>query len=148
MFIYQIVFKLKGKITGPWNIGHSDIFILRSIVVSYGLIIPNYDVQTSNSLQNIRQSHWTVKYRSCWPSFHDPQVHVRRLSHIWPTIWTGRKYERTERKNENYIPLGINAGGIMTRFVTLLWSAWFHSLPKSCCGPATVMCIVFSKDSK
>ena len=26
--------------------------------------MPNNDVQTSNSLQNIRQNQWTMKYRS------------------------------------------------------------------------------------
>ena len=61
-------------------------FIVRSNVVSYWLIIPKYDVHTSNSLQDIRRNHWTVKYRSCWPSLYDPQVHVTRLSHVWPTI--------------------------------------------------------------
>ena len=35
---------------------------------------------TSNCLQDIRQNHWTMKYRSCWPSLHDPQVHVTRLT--------------------------------------------------------------------
>ena len=25
MFTHQIVFKIKDKITGPWNIGHSDL---------------------------------------------------------------------------------------------------------------------------
>ena len=34
-----------------------------------GLIIPRYHVNTSNSLQDIRQNHWTIKYRSQWPTF-------------------------------------------------------------------------------
>ena len=33
------------------------------------LIIPKYGVHTSNSLQDIRQNHWTMKYRSQWPTF-------------------------------------------------------------------------------
>ena len=28
-----------------------------------------YDVHTSNILQEIRQNHWTMKYRSQWPTF-------------------------------------------------------------------------------
>ena len=109
MFIYWIVFKIQGKITGPWNIGHSDLylfwgqtsghtdsqshirmlvfeilgenhwtmkyrsqwptFILRWNVGSYWFTIPNKDVQTLNSLQDIRQNHWNMKYRSQWPTF-------------------------------------------------------------------------------
>ena len=172
MFIHQIILKILSKITRPWNIGHVDIFtlrpkfgsycliiwkydthasnsvrdirqnhwtmkyrshgptfilrsnvgsywpiipkydthtsnslqdvpqnhwtmkyrsqwptfIFRSNIGSYWFILPKYDVHTSNSLQYIRQNHWTVKYRSGWPSLHDPQVHVTRLSHVWPTI--------------------------------------------------------------
>ena len=33
------------------------------------LISPRYHVSTSNSLQNIRQNHWTMKYRWQWPIF-------------------------------------------------------------------------------
>ena len=61
MFIHQQVFKIYGKITEPWNIGQSD--------PSYWLISPSYHVYTSNSLQDIRQNHWTMKYRSQWPTF-------------------------------------------------------------------------------
>ena len=35
---------------------------------SYWLIIPNIYVHTSNSLQDIRQNHWTMEYRSQWPT--------------------------------------------------------------------------------
>ena len=53
-----------------WNIGHSDLhFILWSNVRSYWFIIPNKDVLTLNSVQDIRQNHWTMKYRSQWPTF-------------------------------------------------------------------------------
>ena len=45
------------------------IFILRSKVKSYWLISPRHHVNASNSLQNMRQSHWTMKYRSQWPTF-------------------------------------------------------------------------------
>ena len=36
---------------------------------SYIFIIPNNGVHTSNSLQDTRQNHWTIKYRSQWPTF-------------------------------------------------------------------------------
>ena len=36
---------------------------------SYWPIIPKYDVHTSNSLQDIMENHWTMKYRSQWPTF-------------------------------------------------------------------------------
>ena len=36
--------------------------------MSYWLIIPNHNVHTSNSLQDIRQNHWTMEYRSQWPT--------------------------------------------------------------------------------
>ena len=41
----------------------------RSNVGSYGLIIPKYDVHTSNGLQDMRQNHWTMKYGSRRPTF-------------------------------------------------------------------------------
>ena len=44
-------------------------FILRSNVRSYRFILRKYDVHTSNSLQDIRQNHWTMKYMSKWPTF-------------------------------------------------------------------------------
>ena len=44
-------------------------FILKSSIKSYWLIIPRSHVYTSNSLQNIRQNHWTMKYMLQWPTF-------------------------------------------------------------------------------
>ena len=70
--IHQIVIETYAEITGPWNIGHNDIHLFwgqRSNVLSYWPIIPKYDVNTSNSLQDIMQNHWTMKYRSQWPTF-------------------------------------------------------------------------------
>ena len=83
MFIHKIVFKIEGKITGPWNTGHCDLhlfygqmsdhtdsqsLILRSNGRSIWHIIRKYDVHTSNCLQDTRQNHWTMKYRSLWPA--------------------------------------------------------------------------------
>ena len=76
-------------------------FILRSHVESYWLIIQKYDVHTSNSLQDIRQNHWTVKYGSCWPSLHDPQVNVTRLIEVEPPICLSCFHNRKTEKNFN-----------------------------------------------
>ena len=35
---------------------------------SYWIIIPKYDVHTTNSLQDVSQNHWAIKYRSLWPT--------------------------------------------------------------------------------
>ena len=57
---------------------------------------------------------WTVKYRSCWPSLLDPQVHVTRLGHVWPTIcvsyFHNRKVEKTLFKGVLAPPWGMDAG--------------------------------------
>ena len=68
-FIHQILFKICQN---HWTMKYRSqwpTFILRSNIVSYWLIIRNYDVHTSNSLWDIRQNQWTMKYRSLWPTF-------------------------------------------------------------------------------
>ena len=89
---------LECKITGPWNIDQCPTNILRS----YWLIIPKYGVHISNSLQDIRQNNWTMKYRSQWPTFilrlnvvsywlmiPKYDVHTsNRLQHIRQNHWT------------------------------------------------------------
>ena len=74
------------------------------VCYSHWFIIPKYDVHTSNSLQDIRHNHWTVKYtRSCWPSLHDTQVNVTRLTDVWPTIYINCLHTRkVEKKKKNY----------------------------------------------
>ena len=82
-------YSLQGIRYSHWTMKYRSqwpTFSLRSNVWSYWFIIWKYDVHTSKSLQDVRQNHWTMKYRSCLPSLHDPQVHVTRLSHVWPTI--------------------------------------------------------------
>ena len=64
MFIHQIILKILSKITRPWHIGHVDLFTLRSKFGSHCLIIWKYDTHASSSLGDIRQNHWTMKYRS------------------------------------------------------------------------------------
>ena len=61
----KIVFKILGKITGPRNIGYSNLYLFSSQTS----IIRQYNGHTSNSLQDMRQNHWTMKYRSQWPAF-------------------------------------------------------------------------------
>ena len=70
--------------------------ILRSNVIL--IHTPKVWCTYTNSLQDIRQNHWTVKYRSCWPSSNDPQVHVTRLSHVWPNICASCFHNRKSRK--------------------------------------------------
>ena len=69
MFIHQIVFKIWSKITGPWNVGHCDLHLLRSKIASHWFVNPKYDVLSSNSLEDTRPNHLTMKYRSLWPTF-------------------------------------------------------------------------------
>ena len=69
MVIHQIILKILSKITRPWNIGHVDLYLFWGQTGSHCLIIWKYDTLTPNSLGNIRQNHWTMKYRSQWPTF-------------------------------------------------------------------------------
>ena len=78
MFIHQIILKILSKITRPWNIGHVDIFTLRS----HCLINWKYDTHASNSLGDIRQSQWTIKYRSYRPKF----ILRSNVRPYWPLI--------------------------------------------------------------
>ena len=84
MFIYQILFKIYGKITGPYvykSNALQDIrqthwskkcrslwptYILWSYFGPYWLIYHNYDVCISNTLQDMRQNYWAMKCRSPW----------------------------------------------------------------------------------
>ena len=87
MFIHQIILKILSKITRPWNVCHADvkkiIFILRSKFGSHCLIVWKYDTHPSNSLRDIRQNHWTMKYMSQWPIF----ILRSNVGSYWPIIW-------------------------------------------------------------
>ena len=50
-------------------------------------IIPKNDLHPSNSLQDMKQNHWTVECRSCPPWPHYTQVKVIRSTNVWPTIF-------------------------------------------------------------
>ena len=128
------------------------ILILRLNIGSYWFILPKYDVHTSNNLQDIRQNHWTVKYRSWWPSLHDPQVHVTRLSHVQPTIciswFHNRKVEKhflkvsqvlTSRPTTGHGPWvrshGMKVdppGYLWSKYECFLMSGWWDILHSSC----------------
>ena len=83
MFIHQIILKILSKITRPWNIGHVDFYLLsRSKFGSHCLIIWKYDTHASNSLGDIRQSQWTMKYRSQRPTF----ILRSNVRSYWPLI--------------------------------------------------------------
>ena len=69
MFIHQIVLKILRQITRPWNKGCWPVFILRSKFGSPCLIIRKYDTHPSNNVWDLRQNHWTMKYRSQWHTF-------------------------------------------------------------------------------
>ena len=56
IFLHQIV-KILSKVSGAWNIGHWPTYILWGHYTKY-------DIPPSNSLQDIKQNHWTMKYRS------------------------------------------------------------------------------------
>ena len=65
--IHQIILKILSKITRPWNRGHIDLHLYWG--QTYWRKIPKNYVHTSNSLQDVTQNHWTMKYRSQWPIF-------------------------------------------------------------------------------
>ena len=48
-----------GKINGPWNIGHWPTYIWVTLIH-----YPKYNVSTSDSLQDMKQNCWTIKYWS------------------------------------------------------------------------------------
>ena len=57
MFIHQISFKILSKVT--------DLYIFYKVNLCVTLIhYVKYDLHPSNSLQDIGQNHWTMKYRS------------------------------------------------------------------------------------
>ena len=79
-FIHQIVFKMQSKITGSWNIGHRPLYIyLVNLCVTLIHYI-KYDLHPSNSLQDIRQNHWTMKYMSL--------THIRLMRPTFVSHWS------------------------------------------------------------
>ena len=67
VIIHQTLFKIWAKSLDHEKIDCCDLHCFTSKATLCWLIITKYNVQTSNNLQNIRQNHWTMKYRSQWP---------------------------------------------------------------------------------
>ena len=153
IYIHQIVFKIKDKITGPWNIGHAEWpslrdpqvhvtrlshvrpiiclswFHNRKVEKHFLKCLRFWPLAPSRGMDPGMRSHgmkadppgylWS-KYEcflmsGWWDILHSSCLHVKH----WSNSTNRTKYEQTnerthERKDENYIPLGINAGGIIT----------------------------------
>ena len=63
IFLHQIVFQIRSKITGSWNIGHWPTYILDEVNLCVTLInYTNYDVHPANNLEDIKQNHrpWNI----------------------------------------------------------------------------------------
>ena len=76
MFIHQIILKILSKITRPLNIGHVDLYLFwgQGLGHTFSLsenmtLIHQIVTHPSNSLWDIRQNQWTIKYRSQWHTF-------------------------------------------------------------------------------
>ena len=78
------IFILKSKVVSHWlvQIWWWPTSIMGSKVTSHWLIIQKLNFHPTNSLQDVRQNYWTVKYRSWWLSLHDTQVNVIRLTYV------------------------------------------------------------------
>ena len=66
IFMHQTVFKIYGKITEPWNRGHSEAW-------EHGRMDEWMErrktIYPSTYCVCQRYNHWTMKYRSWWPTF-------------------------------------------------------------------------------
>ena len=63
---YMISSETQGKLTGPWNIGHSD---LQKYEVTCSVELnkySKYDAYLLNRARDARQNQWTMKNRSQW----------------------------------------------------------------------------------
>ena len=76
--IHQIVFKIEDKITRPCYVGHWPTHILCGKYLTHMDPIFHYDICPSYSLQDIRQNHWTMKYRSLTYMYSFSSVFVSR----------------------------------------------------------------------
>ena len=83
-FSNQIYFKIKGKITGPWNKDHSDLHLIWSQRSRHtDSLSTSVTLIHRNNLQDNRQILWTVKYRSAWPMF----IFRSKVESLWLIIW-------------------------------------------------------------
>ena len=63
IFIRQTVFKILSKILGLRNIAHWCIYIFRGQSLCH-IDRLSHDIPPLNNLEDIKQNHWTEKYRS------------------------------------------------------------------------------------
>ena len=68
-----------------WNIVQWPTFTFRSTIQSYWFIIETNDVHTSINIQDIRQNHQIMKYKSRWPNFFIMSILVSHRTNI-PSI--------------------------------------------------------------
>ena len=103
MFIHQIILTILSKITRPWNIGHVDLYLLWGQSWDHTVSLSeNITLMHQIVLGDIRQNHWTMKYRShrptfilrsnvgtCWPIIPKNDVHTSKsLQDIMQNHWT------------------------------------------------------------
>ena len=67
--LHEIVLKIKGSITGPWNIGHSDLHLFWGQTSGCSDSYYESMMYIHQIVFKIRQNHWTMKYRSWGPTF-------------------------------------------------------------------------------
>ena len=82
MFIHQIILKILSKITRPWNIGHVDLYLLWGRSLCHTVSLSEKMPLMHHSLGDIRQSHWTMKYRSHRLTF----ILRSNIRSYWPLI--------------------------------------------------------------
>ena len=82
MFIHQIILKILSKITRPWNIGLSDIYLFWGQSLGHTVLLSENMTLIHQSLGDISQNHWTMKYKSQWPTF----ILRSNIGSYWPTI--------------------------------------------------------------
>ena len=88
-FIRQIVFKIHvhvlGKITQPWNIGHTELLLQTQKPMSYGW--PNFDIL---SLEVVSMKEKAVQPLFMCPSFFYLQPHPRAWT-LRPELMEGKQ---------------------------------------------------------
>ena len=68
MFIHQIILKILSKITRPWKIGHVDLYLLWGQSLGHTFSSSENMTLVHQIVLEIRQNHWTMEYRSQWPT--------------------------------------------------------------------------------
>ena len=106
-FSPQMIFKILSKITGPRNISHWPTYN-NEVNLCVALIhYPIYDIHPSNTLEDIRQNHWTMKYifyevNLCTILIHYPKYNITTSNSLQDTCiklnhWTAKNRSRTDQ---------------------------------------------------